>query len=220
MPLSEPPSGETDPRARLLFGMRMALSEKGYTDATILDVVRHARVSKRTFYEHFADKEACFLATYEGISDEVLMRIVEAAASATPSEDQLEVTTRAYFSILEEHQELGRSFLSEIHAAGPAALRLRRTIMQKFADLLRALVEQGRLTNPQISPLSPDLATAIVGGINELILATVEEGRMDRIGELRESAVALIRAVLTVQTVPGREAPPAPRAPAKKRARG
>ena len=31
---------------------------------TIADVVRVARVSKRTFYEHFADKEACFLALY------------------------------------------------------------------------------------------------------------------------------------------------------------
>ena len=59
-----------------------AIAEKGYATVTIADVVGHARVSKRTFYEHFADKEACFLALYSETSDELLDLIAEAAASA------------------------------------------------------------------------------------------------------------------------------------------
>lgn len=217
-PLSVPPA---DARSRLLLGMREALSEKGYAESTILDVVRHARVSKRTFYEHFADKEACFLATYEGISADLLQRIAEVAGEIPLGEDQLEATTRAYFSFLEEHQALGRAFLTEIHAAGPDARKVRRKVMQRFADLLRALVEQGRIDNPLVESLSPDLAIAIVGGINELLLTTIEEGRMDRLGALRESAVALIRAVIAAPQVAAAAAAtlPAQKAAAKRKAR-
>ena len=61
-------------RARLTGGLAAAIAEKGYAAVTIADVVRHARVSKRTFYEHFADKEACFLALYAETSDELHRR--------------------------------------------------------------------------------------------------------------------------------------------------
>ena len=65
------PSGVSH-RARLTGGLAAAIEEKGYAAVTIADVVARARVSKRTFYEHFADKEACFLALYSETSDELL----------------------------------------------------------------------------------------------------------------------------------------------------
>ena len=73
------------PRARLEAGLAEAIAEKGYAAATIADVVRHARVSKRTFYEHFADKEECFLALYSDSSDELLALIAEAAWGDEPA---------------------------------------------------------------------------------------------------------------------------------------
>ena len=68
-------------RARLTGGLATAIAEKGYGAATIADVVRVARVSKRTFYEHFADKEACFLALYAETTEELLELISNAAAT-------------------------------------------------------------------------------------------------------------------------------------------
>jgi AcrR family transcriptional regulator len=49
-------------RRRLLEGMAAAVRECGYRDSTVADVVRHARTSRRTFYEHFPSKQACFTA--------------------------------------------------------------------------------------------------------------------------------------------------------------
>jgi AcrR family transcriptional regulator len=57
------------PRLRLVSALATAATEKGYAATTIADIVRHARVSKRTFYEHFTDKEACLLAGYQHVSD-------------------------------------------------------------------------------------------------------------------------------------------------------
>src|SRR5690242_3020391 len=52
-------------RGRVLEAMVKAVAEKGYAATTIADVVARAGVSRRTFYEQFRDKEACFLAAFD-----------------------------------------------------------------------------------------------------------------------------------------------------------
>ena len=153
-------------RTRLLEGMLAALAEKGYLEVSVMDIVRHAKVSKRTFYEHFTDKEGCFLHAYAAVSEELLARVARAGSEAATAELKLARTIEAYFSALSEQRWFLRAFLSEIHAAGPRALALRRKILQRFAELLRHMVQQVRAQQPEVRELSPEMATIIVGGIH------------------------------------------------------
>ena len=185
-------------RARLTRGLAAAIAEKGYAAATIADVVAHAHVSKRTFYEHFVDKEASFLALYSETSDELLRLIAEATArSGAPWDERLAAAARAYFERVAAEPALIRAVLIEIQAAGPAARRLRRDVQKRYADLLRALSVDAAAEEPAVHALTPALATAVVGGLNELMLEAVEDGREDRIVELADAAIELIRAALT-----------------------
>jgi AcrR family transcriptional regulator len=190
------PVGDQDHRTRLVKAMVEVVCERGYADTTIADVVRSARVSKRTFYEHFPDKEACFLAAYLAVAAELLGRIASAAAQEVGVHERIAAAAKAYFSSLEETPALTRAFLSDIHAAGPKALELRRRIHQQFADTLRLLVDSERLHREGVRPLSRELATAIVGGINELIMLAVDEGRADRLQDVADAAMQLVTAVL------------------------
>ena len=52
-------------RGRMLAAIAEAVAEKGYAATTVADVVGRAGVSRKTFYEHFADKEECFLAAWD-----------------------------------------------------------------------------------------------------------------------------------------------------------
>jgi AcrR family transcriptional regulator len=184
-------------RARLTEGLAAAIAEKGYAAVTIADVVRGARVSKRTFYEHFADKEACFLALYAETSDELLELIAAATAGAEgPWEARIGAAARAYFERVAGEPELIRAALLEIQAAGPRARVLRREVQRRYADQLRAFSEAALLDGEGVTALTPALATAVVGGLNELMLEAVEAGRAERIGELADAATELIRAVL------------------------
>ena len=66
--------------------MAQVVSDKGYAATTVADVVERAGVSRRTFYEQFADKEACFLAAYDAGLAAVLCRVggaVEVNPTAT-----------------------------------------------------------------------------------------------------------------------------------------
>ena len=184
-------------RTRLTGGLAAAIAEKGYAAATIADVVANARVSKRTFYEHFADKETCFLALYSETTDALLALIGDEVARADGGWDaRLATAARAYFGRLAAEPELIRTGLIGIQAAGPAARALRRDVQRRYADMLRALSEEAAAEDPSVTPLSPGLATAVVGGIDELMLEAVEAGEEVRLGELADVAVELIRACL------------------------
>jgi AcrR family transcriptional regulator len=183
-------------RLRLVGAMAALLAEKGYSTVTIADIARQARVSKRTFYEHFPDKDACFIACYEILSDMVLQAIVDAMSGELPWVKRMRASTRAYLSTLESQPALTRTLMMDIYAAGPQALRVRRQVQRRFADNLRRIVDQGRKENPKLPRLSQAMATAIIGGINELVLVAVEEGRAHRLTELSGTADALLQAVL------------------------
>jgi AcrR family transcriptional regulator len=178
-----------DHRERLLAGMAHALGEMAYADLTLTDLVRRARVSRRTFYEHFASKEECLLALYEAHSVRVLDEVTQAIGAAPPGERRVGLGARVYLASLQSQPGLVRTLHLEILHVGERGLALRRRVMRRFAELLRREAEAagGR------TPLAPAVAMALVGGINELVLAAVEEDRLPRLGELADAVAALVR---------------------------
>ena len=166
-----------DHRDRLLVAMAELLAEQGYASVTVTDVVGRARVSKRTFYQHFSDREECLLATYRVVAEGPLHMIAQAAESAAGRgaslREEIASVTGAYLAAMAEHPLLTRAMLTEPGSTGPAGRRARREVMRRFADQLVALAA-GVGSRAGVGPLSPALAEALVGGINELVLAAVE----------------------------------------------
>lgn len=184
------------PRARLVAAVGCALQEKSFSAISVADIVRLARVSKRTFYEHFPTREACYIAAYEALTERLLARIVAAANEESVVEARLLATARAYLSALEEVPDLARTFFLEIQLAGPDALKARRKVHQRFADLLRFLVAQSQKERADVRPLSPSMSVAVVGAINELLMVRLEEGRADCLTQLADTMVELVEALV------------------------
>ncbi|HLK38065.1 MAG TPA: helix-turn-helix domain-containing protein [Polyangiaceae bacterium] len=205
---AEVDSGD-DHRVRLLHGMATALAQKGYGATTIADVARHARVSKRTFYEHFDDKEACFVACYRAAGEIAIRAILGVLGPKLDWEARVRAATETYLSMLEANPALTRTMMMDIYAAGPRALEVRREVQTRFADLFRQLVDRGRTDHPGMRGLSAPMAAAVIGGINELVLLAVEQGRAHRLTELSGTANSLVRAVLLslAEAAPRRDRP-------------
>src|SRR5215204_1386299 len=127
---------EASQRTRLLEAVGRAVAERGYGAATIDDVVRRAGVSKKTFYEHFADKEDCFLAAYETASEELFERVREAHESHDDWLDRTRAGIVAYLRWLAADPALARVYLVEVAAAGPHALERRERVRDRYADLM------------------------------------------------------------------------------------
>lgn len=195
MPASATPAHEV--RARVMDAMAAAVAEKGYGPVTINDVVRHAAISKSTFYGQFAGKEDCFLAAYAAASEQVLDVLVRAAsAPGEPAAARVRAATGAYLSTMAASPALTRTFIVEVLAAGPAALAARHAVNARFAAVLRELTEANRRVDPGAGVLSETAALVVVGGINELVLAAVVEDRVARLPELAPAVAALVRAAV------------------------
>src|SRR3954451_8517965 len=73
-------------RERLLAAMLRATAELGYREVSVQDVLERAGVSRPTFYEHFENKEACFLAAFDAAAARLRERL-EAAGEAEGAEN-------------------------------------------------------------------------------------------------------------------------------------
>jgi len=175
-------------RGRLLRAMAHAVAEKGYAEVTIADVVKEAAVSRRTFYEHFHDKAECFIALYEAASRNALGVLREAIDPGHGWEQQVERAIGAYLACMAANPVLMRTLFIEILGLGPEGLEARRRVNQEIADYMVAVVGARTVT--------PQLAMAVVGGIHELVLQAIEDGKVDELPQLTATASALVKAVV------------------------
>src|SRR5262249_32203558 len=118
-------------RERMLVAMAEACATKGYANVAVADVIERARVSRRSFYEQFANKEDCFLAASDGgvagLRDEIAP--AEGAARDHGPPTRLLAAARAgsetYLQLLADNPAFARTFLIEVLGAGPDALARR-----------------------------------------------------------------------------------------------
>lgn len=187
-----------DVRNRLLAGLAAALDERRLVDVTMNDIVGHARTSKRTFYEHFADKEACFLALYRRACRALQAAQAEVLDPAAPVGEQIELLTRAYLRTLAAAPAVSRAALSDIGGGGDACLAARREAHDRCAAALRGFFERAGELQPDagVRPIGIETAAALVGAINELVLREFDAGREDRLEELTPTIVDFVRSVV------------------------
>jgi len=161
-------------RARMLEAMVQAVADKGYANVAVADVIQRAGVSRKTFYEQFANKEECFLAAYDAGVDGLLAAIDDSLAEPTP--DWLAATRRAvevYLARMAASPAFARACLIEVLGAGPAALARRDVVQGRFADQLAAIHRRARADIPEIPAVGPHTFRAAVGAVNELVTAHV-----------------------------------------------
>ena len=181
----------TEVRTRILTAMAELTAEKGYAAVTIDDLARRARISKRTFYDHFTDKERCLLAAYDAASDRVLAAAERAAAPGPPWRERVDALFQTYLKALAAQPELTRVFHVEIQAAGAEALAHHLQVNLRYAALLRRIVRDGGERT-----LGQPLAIAVLGAVNELVLHAVANGRTRSLPKVLQTVRPLLDAAL------------------------
>lgn len=188
-------------RGRLVAGIATCIIDKGLAATTIADIARAASTSKRTFYEHFTDKDDCFLALYRARSTELMAQIesVIEPGSGLGAGHQLRRVAEAFVDFLLQDRALARAHLIEVAALGERGVRARREVVDGHAASLCRLVGELREAGVAIRPVEELGAVCIIGGLNEIALRTLDvtspaaksvliEGAATFLGELAEAA--------------------------------
>ena len=146
-------------RRRLLFAMVEVLCEHGLEGAQVGRVCKRAGVSRRTFYDLFVDREACFLAAFEFAIAQVAERVLPAFAGQGRWRERIRAGLTVLLECFDHDPGLARLCVVETLKGDPRVLAQRR---QAIAALIAA-VDQGRLEAKSTEP--PALAAeSTVGG--------------------------------------------------------
>ncbi len=154
-------------RERLLAGMLRACAQLGYRELTVQDVLERAGVSRPTFYEHFENKEDCFLAAFDAAAGRLRDR-VEAAASEGGDRwrDRLRMGVEELLRFVNAEPDAARTLIVEARASCPPALERRDELLDHFAASIDSQVRAEVATADTISPIA---AAGVVGGVESLL---------------------------------------------------
>ena len=175
-------------RERILSAVGQAAAELGYAEMSVEAVIARAGVSRRTFYEHFKNKEDAFLAAYDELVRLVVRQIRRAYFQQTTAQARLRAGIGTFLEFLASEPAFARMCVVEVLAAGPRAIARRNQTLQMFAEIIEdnicELVPSCR--HPALT------AEVIVGGIHEVVFARILAGRTDELPGLTEDLLVAI----------------------------
>lgn len=172
-PGAAPPSGglSADQRQRILEAAEHLIGERGCRGASIEAIVKAAGVSSVTFYEHFEDKEACFVAAF----DRAVIETAAALSAAGEGEawpDRVRTVLAALAAAIAAGPDRARLCLVEAQTGGSLLSARYEAMLDAAASRLR----QGRLLETAPRELPDTVEEASVGAIAWLLRQRVEQG--------------------------------------------
>jgi AcrR family transcriptional regulator len=200
---------ESSQRRRIIHAIFDAVAEKGYPATTIRDVVERAEVSRRTFYEHFADKEACFLAAFDSAVAQMGTELKD-ILDALPKDDwreRVRQSWRVFLRALAAHPPVTWSLYVETFAAGPALVQRTAAVNEGYAEIFRRLHQRARQQDPTLRELPPAVFSLYIGGTAERIRDCLHTRGAAALPELEDLFVDTALIVFAATSAPAPAAP-------------
>ena len=162
-------------RERILAAVADVASVAGYASMSVEGIIATAGVSRRTFYDHFSDKQEAFLAAYDAIVALLVDRVQSAFVSNMTFAGRVRDCLAAFLTFLASEPRFADICIVEVLAAGPEAVERRNDVMRAMAGLIQAAAAE--LKEGQQPP--PLTAETIVGGIYEVVYSRVLQGKTE-----------------------------------------
>src|SRR4051794_27847560 len=167
-----------------------AVAELGYLETNVQDVIDRAGVSRPTFYEHFSNKEDCFLSAFDTSAARLRNKVHSAAAKGGEVwRERVRCGLEALLSFASREPDTARTLIVEARAASEAAVKRRVELLDDFA---RCLDEEARELLPEPPPRTAVTASGIVGGVESLLYSRLCRREYDQLGGLLPSLMYFV----------------------------
>src|SRR6201996_540309 len=196
MPIEIEPRGDAKDayeaqHARLMEGLAASIREKGLAQTQVTDIVAHAHASRRTFYKHFEDKEACFVELMNTLSDAFLEEVDRAIDREQPIAVQIDQAIDTYLGLVTGDGDLMSTFASP--ALGEPTGIAQRAGPERSAELIVAVVESDSARDPRVAPISVERAYMLVSGLHQTLVRALVRGEdLDRVSAEFKAVMTLV----------------------------
>lgn len=171
-------------RTRLFSAAARAVDELGYAHATVGEITDRARVSRRTFYELFANREECLLAVLQDTIARVRSELLVLELERLDWRGRVRTGLWAILSFLDREPALARVCVVQVMRGGPALLACREQLLEQLAGAL----DEGSAQNTRQAGLSrltaEGLVSAALGIVHSRLLRAEPESLCSLQGEL------------------------------------
>jgi AcrR family transcriptional regulator len=154
-------------RTRIIAATVHVVGDLGYEKMSVARVTSRAGVSRRTFYDLFVDREACFLAAFEETVERARVLVSDAAMGEREWRSQVRAGLAALLGFFDEEPLAGRVLVVDALKAGPVVLERRAAVV---AELI-ALAEGGRAQVRGGRGVAPLTAEGVVGAVLAVVHA-------------------------------------------------
>ncbi len=153
-------------RSRMLSAAAKAVEEVGYARLTVAQVIARARVSRKTFYDLFEDREDCFLAVFDQAVDQLSAVVGEAYERESGWREGVRAGLLAMLRFMDEEPGLAQICVVEALGAGPRVLKRRTQVLAQLKDV----IDEGRTSAgarvARATEESPDVtAEGVIGAV-------------------------------------------------------
>jgi AcrR family transcriptional regulator len=180
-------------RARLYGAMIESISQRGYQGTTVAHVIGLAGVSRRAFYELFANKEECFLATYDIVVARARKRVLDAWQQERGWANRLHAGCKALLDDAADAPKGPRLVLVDALGIGPKA----RERMQLAGFTFERLVASAFQVAPDGVGFPRLTSRGIVGGVRHVVFMRMLEGRERELYALTDEVLDWIESYRT-----------------------
>ncbi len=159
-------------RSRLLAGALGALEELGYAGTTVSAITLSSRVSRRTFYELFENREECLGALLDDVLGMVEGDLAGAALEGLGWRERVRGGLAVILGFFDREPALARVCVVHSQQGGPSMLARREEVFARLAGV----IDGARGESARAAGCSPLTAEGLVGAAFGIVYARVARG--------------------------------------------
>jgi len=174
-------------RSRILAAAVRTIEEFGYAHATVAHITRRANVSRRTFYELFANREECLIAALESVVDAIRAEVAAAGLEGLAWRERVRGGLLAILSFFDREPVLARVCVVQALRGSQAVLERREQVLAGLASA----IDEGR-AEARGAGCPAATADGLVGAVFALVYARLLRGDREPLTDLMGDAMGMI----------------------------
>jgi AcrR family transcriptional regulator len=203
-------------RSRMLTAAAEAVEDVGYARLTVAQVIARARVSRKTFYDLFEDREDCFLAVFDQAVEQISALVGEAYAREPGWRDGMRAGVLAMLRFMDDEPGLARICVVEALGAGPRVLKRRTEVLTELKEVVgegrsSAGARVARATEEAPEVTAEGVIGAVFAVLHSRLLAHSKEPFMALLGPLMSMIVLPYLGARAASSELTRKPPPLPK---------
>ena len=175
-------------RSRLLVAAAAVIDELGYEQSSVERITGRARISRRTFYELFGNREECLLALLDEAVERVERELAAAGVGGLAWCERVREGLWVILSFLDGEPVLARICVVQALHGGPRALERREGILGRLAGVL----DEGRREGARGEECTLVTAEGLVGGALGVVYARLRSGDPGPLAGLLDELMGMI----------------------------